>query len=88
MSIALSWAAIRMKHPDEWVCLRDVQCAADGAIRSARVVGHDVSIERALDQVDPPDPDTLVAHTAGQPIRTPRIEMVDEGRDSRCHPET
>jgi hypothetical protein len=78
---SLSWVEICEQHPNEWVCLLDIAREADGSIRSARVVSHDSSIERALDQVDAPDPDTTVVHTAGRPLWTPRIEIVDESRD-------
>ena len=77
-----TWANICRRHPDEWVCLLEIEREADGSIRSARVIGHDVSIEEALDQVDPPNPDTLVVHTAGLPLWTPRTEIIDESRDS------
>lgn len=77
----LSWAEICEMYPKEWVCLLDIAHELDGSIRSARVVSHDRSIERALDQVDPPDPDTTVVHTSGHPLWTPRIEIVDESRD-------
>jgi len=70
-----------MLHPNEWVCLLDIAHDPDGSIRSARVVSHDDSIERALDQIDPPNPDTTVVHTSGRPLWTPRIEIIDESRD-------
>jgi hypothetical protein len=79
-SMMLSWGEICKLHPKEWVCLLDIDLEPDGSIRSARVVSHDPSIRRALDQIDPPDPDTTVVHTAGHPLWTPRIEIVDEGR--------
>lgn len=78
---SLSWGEICEQHPNEWVCLLDIAREPDGSIRSARVVSHDSSIEEALDQLDPPDPDTTVVHTAGRPLWTPRIEIVDESRD-------
>jgi hypothetical protein len=77
-----SWAEICARHPNQWVCLLGIECESDRSIRSARVVSHDPSIERALDQIDPPDPDTTVVHTAGRPMWTPRIEIVDESRDA------
>ena len=77
----LSWAEICEQHPNEWVCLLDIDRESDGSIRSARLVGHDPSIERALEQIEPPDPDTTVLHTAGRPLWTPRMEIVDESRD-------
>lgn len=76
-----SWAEICAQHPNEWVCLLDLDHGPDGRICAARVVGHDPSIERALDQIEPPNPDTTVVHTAGRPMWTPRIEVIDESRD-------
>lgn len=76
-----SWAEICAQHPNEWVCLLDIERGPDGRIGSARVVGHDPLIERALDQIEPPNPDTTVVHTAGRPMWTPRIEVIDESRD-------
>ena len=76
-----SWFEICRQYPSEWVCLLEIDRDADGTITSARVVGHDPSMERALDQMFTPDPDTAVVHTAGRPMWTPRIEILDESRD-------
>jgi len=80
-SATLRWDEICAEHPNEWVCLLDIAREPDGSIGSARVVSHAPSIERALDQIEPPNPDTTVVHTAGRPMWTPRIEIVDESRD-------
>ena len=80
-SVRTSWLEICEEFPNEWVCLLDVDRDARGAIAWGRVVAHGASIERALDQIAPPDPDTTVVHTAGRPMWTPRIEIVDESRD-------
>jgi hypothetical protein len=77
----LSWAAICERHPDEWVCLVDLEHAPDGSVRSARVVGHNRSMRQALAQLGALEPGTTVMHTAGRPLRLPRIEMTDEIRD-------
>lgn len=77
-----TWAEICALYPNEWVCLLDLDLAHDGPIHSARVVSHDPSIERAIDLVDPPDPNVTVVHTAGRPLWTPRIEILDESRDT------
>lgn len=49
-----------------------------------RVETHEVlfipTIERALGQIEPPIPDTTVVHTAGRPMWTPRIVVIDESR--------
>jgi hypothetical protein len=79
--LVMSWAEICLRHPNEWVCLLDIDLESDGSIRSAQVVSHDPSIGRALDLIDPPDPDATVIHTAGRPLRMPRIEITDEIRD-------
>jgi hypothetical protein len=78
---SLSWVRICEQHPNEWVCLRDIENEPGGAIRSARVLGHDRSMRQALAQLAPLQPDTLVVHTGGRPLRLPRIEMTDEIRD-------
>ncbi|HEY5922050.1 MAG TPA: hypothetical protein VIV11_10290 [Kofleriaceae bacterium] len=75
------WAEICERCPNEWVCLLDVVTAADGSIRSARVIGHDRSMKQALMQNGAFSPDTVVVHTWGRPLRSPRIEMTDEIRD-------
>ena len=77
---ALSWAEICARYPNEWVCLVDMLEAA-GSIRFARVIGHDRSIKLALDQIGTSNPDATVVHTWGRPLRTPRIEIVDESRE-------
>ncbi|MDB4954678.1 MAG: hypothetical protein JWO36_2247 [Myxococcales bacterium] len=77
----LSWARICELHPNEWVCLRDVETAPDGSIRSARVIGHDESMRQALVQIDLRQPSAVVVHTYGRPLHSPRIEMTDEIRD-------
>jgi hypothetical protein len=78
---SLSWAKICEQHPNEWVCLLDVDHALDNSIRLARVVGHDRSMRQALAQIGNPQPDTVVVHTSGRPLRSPRIEPTDEIRD-------
>lgn len=80
--IALSWAEICGQHPDEWVCLVEVEHQPDGQIRSATVVAHHRSLKWALQQVELPcDPRRMVAHTGGRTLRFPRIELSDEIRD-------
>lgn len=76
-----SWFEICRRYPNQWVCLLDIDRDSDGSIHSARVVSYDPSMDRALDQIEFPDPDTTVVHTAGRPMWTPRIEIVDENRD-------
>jgi hypothetical protein len=78
---SLSWAQICKEHPNEWVCLLDVDMAPDGSIQNARVVVHASSMRQALAQLGAPQPNTLVAHTSGRPLQSPRIELSDEIRD-------
>lgn len=78
---SLSWIGICERHPDEWVGLLDVEYAADGSIHLAKVIGHDRSMRQVLAQIGVTQPGTVVVHTAGRPLRFPRIEMTDEIRD-------
>jgi hypothetical protein len=79
---SLDWAEMCKRHPDEWVCLVEVQHAPNGSIRSARLIGHHRSIKEALKQSSwSADPLVACAHTGGRKLRFPRIEMTDEIRD-------
>lgn len=80
-AMMLSWAEICNQYPNEWVCLFDISRGIDGAIQSAQVVSHDRSMEHALDQASAVGGDLTVVHTAGHPMWTPWIEVVDENRD-------
>lgn len=64
----LGWAEICAQHPNEWVCLVEIERQADGPIRSAKVAGHHPSLRVALHQVDSWSPDRVVAyaHTGGR----------------------
>jgi hypothetical protein len=79
----LLWAEFCALHPDEWVCLVEVEHETEGAIRSARVVGHHRSIKDALKQVDSwgSHPVVTYAHTGGRRLRFPRIVRTDEIRE-------
>ncbi len=52
ISEPLSWKQICALHPDEWVCIVDVDWAndTDFDFRSARVVGHGKTRREPLDQ--------------------------------------
>jgi hypothetical protein len=65
------WADICDRHPDQWVCLVDLEHQLDGRILAGRVVGHDRSLTVALQQVDTWSPDCVVAyaHTGGRKLR-------------------
>jgi|SRR5688572_18966682 hypothetical protein len=78
---SLAWEEIGKRHPDEWVCLVDVENAPDGAIRSGRVIGHDRSMRQLLANIDVPKPGSVIVQTSGRTLRFPRIEMTDEIRD-------
>lgn len=78
---SLGWATICEQYPCEWVVLCDVEHAADGTIRSARVAGHDRSMRQLLAQAETQQLVSVVVHTAGRPLHTPRVEMTDEIRD-------
>jgi hypothetical protein len=79
----LGWAEICDRHPNEWVCLVEIEHRSDGPITSARVVGHHPSLRVALQQVDSWEADRVVAyaHTGGRKLRFPRTEMTDAIRD-------
>ncbi len=76
----LSWAEIRERHPNEWVCLLDVENTPEGAIGSASLVAHDPSMRKLLAETSL-QPDAVIAHTSDRPWWTPRIELTDEIRD-------
>jgi hypothetical protein len=76
----LSWAEIRERHPNEWVCLLNVENTPEGAIGSASLVAHDPSMRKLLAETSL-QPDAVIAHTSDRPWWTPRIELTDEIRD-------
>ena len=79
---SLAWTEICQRHPDEWVCLVEVQHESDGSIRAARLIGRHRSIKEALQQCSwNTDLPVACAHTGGRKLRFPRIEMTDEIRD-------
>ncbi len=59
-----SWTEICRAYPNQWVCLLDIDRGSDRLIRSARVIGSDPSMERAIEQIEPPDVDMTVVHTS------------------------
>ena len=75
-----AWGEICKRYPNAWVCLLDVDHEPDGSIRAARVICQDRSILQVLDQLGTSNPDATIVHTWGRPLRTPRIEIVDESR--------
>jgi len=77
----LSWIEICGRHPNEWVCLVDLQCDADGSIVSAVTITNGKSIRQALQAIGATHPESTVVHTGGRPLRLPRIEMTDEIRN-------
>lgn len=77
----LSWVTLCEQCPSEWVALFDVERAPDGSIRSGRVAGHDRSMKQLLARIEPLQRDSIVGHTAGRPLHTPRVEATAEIRD-------
>lgn len=77
------WTDICALHPEEWVCLIEVEHEQDGSIRSARVVGHHQSIKEALKQVDSwsSHPVVTYSHTGGRKLRFPRVARTDAVRE-------
>ena len=49
----LTWAQICERHPDEWVCLVEIEraCPDRMAIRSARVIGHGKTRRESLARI-------------------------------------
>jgi hypothetical protein len=80
-TMTLSWDEIRARYHDQWVGLLDMAYQPDGSVHSARVVGCSRSVHDVLDQLGSSSPDATVMHTCGRPLRTPRVEIVDESRD-------
>ena len=78
-----SWAQICEQHPDEWLFLADVEREPGGAIKSARIIAHHLSMKELLKQPEWSDyPALTYAHTRGLTLRPPRIVMTDEIRDA------
>lgn len=80
----LTWTEICEKHPNEWVCLVEIERESDGRISSGRVVGHHRSINEALNLVDSWSSYPMVAYSNTGKIklpRFPRIEMTDDLRE-------
>jgi hypothetical protein len=77
----LSWSEICERYPNQWVCVLDLVRDLDGAIRSARLIAHDRSINRVLDQIGTSYPSSTVVHTWGRPLHLPRIETTNEIRE-------
>jgi DNA primase len=55
VSEPLTWAEIRERHPDEWVCLVEIDRIEENnfEFRTARVVGHGKTRREPLDQARP-----------------------------------
>jgi hypothetical protein len=66
----LSWAQICDRYPNEWVFLLDIEKTADGSIGAGYVIGHDRSMKQLLSQI-PSQPNTVIVHTSGRPLRFP-----------------
>lgn len=55
ISEPLTWAAICERHPDQWVCLVEIDRIEDQnfEFRTARVIGHGKTRREPLDQARP-----------------------------------
>lgn len=75
----VSWRELCDRHPNEWVCLVDVEHEpdADGSVRCGRLVGHFASAAEALRQVDSWDAGYVLAYASrrARRARTVRIGM-------------
>jgi hypothetical protein len=82
-----NWSTLCLQYPDEWVCLVDVELTSEGALQAARMLGHDHSAQRLLEQLGPPPHGATIVHTWGRRLTFPRLVMTDELRDYlRSHP--
>ena len=84
----LSWAEICELHPDAWVCLVEIERAANGiAISSARIIGHGKTQRESLAQVErwwktyPVIGHFFTGKIKPPGPRFPRIVMTDEIRE-------
>jgi hypothetical protein len=92
ISELLTWAEICARHPDEWVCLVEIEHEVPNgvAIRSARVVGHGKTRRAPFDQVGSGwDQYKVIGHYFTGRITTsslrPQVILDDEARDLFRH---
>ncbi len=88
ISDTLSWAEICERHPDEWVCLVEIEHArpGDAKIVSARVVGHGKTKREPVEQAQLWWARySTIGHfytgTLGAPPPVIRVSVEDETRD-------
>jgi len=89
ISEPLTWAEICARHPDEWVCIVEIDRVDPNGFefRTARIVGHGKTsrapVEQAMAWRDHYD---LIGHyfTGRVTMRTPRPSLIldDETRDA------
>lgn len=92
ISEPLTWAEICSRHPDEWVCLVEIERDQPGGvtIRSARVVGHGKTKKEPFDQAQvwwrtyPVIGHYFTGRIAVRPLR-PQVILDDETRDAFRH---
>ena len=92
ISDTLTWAEICERHPDEWVCLVEVEHARpnDVTIVSARVVGHGKTKREPIEQAKVSWAHySTIGHFYTGKLRAPppiiRVIVEDETRDVlRC----
>ena len=88
LSEPLTWAEICERHPDEWVCLVEIERETPNgvAIKSARIVGHGKTRKEPLDQARSwSDRYQILGHyftgrIVARPLR-PQVVLDDETRD-------
>jgi hypothetical protein len=88
ISELLTWAEICARHPDEWVCLVEMEFTPPNGpeIRTARVIGHGKTRRAPFDQALAwRDHYDLIGHfyTGRVTVRPPRPSLIldDETRD-------
>lgn len=89
ISEPLTWAEICERHPDEWVCLVEIDFIHPNGLlfRTARVIGHGKTRGAPVDQARPwRDQYEVIGHfyTGRITVRPPRPTLIldDETRDA------
>jgi hypothetical protein len=93
ISEPLTWAEICARHPDEWVCLAEIDTTRedDLQILTARVIGHGKTQRESLDQATTSFPgyDEIGHFYTGElntSILRPAVIDDDETRDAFRYP--
>jgi hypothetical protein len=93
ISEPLTWDEICARHPDEWVCLAELDTTRpnDLDFRTARVIGHGKTQTQAVDQAITSFPQyDQIGHFYTGELRTtylrPMVIIDDETRDAFRYP--